>query len=69
MAATYSITGQRQTQQITADGRIQDVMEITFLTNTGVTATVRVPLAMYTAENVANTIDAFVTNIDAVSGL
>lgn len=47
MADTWQVVSQRQTSDITPDGRFQEVMEVTAQTTGGTTFTVRVPIQSY----------------------
>lgn len=69
MAGTWSITGQRETTQLTAGNQFIDVMEVTFTTSSGVTGKVTVPLGLYTADYVRSQIDERVAAIEEVQGL
>ena len=70
MADTYRVISQRQTNDLTPDGRFVDVMEVTFETipnqNTG---TITVPVAQYNGDNVARLIEDRVKHIMDVESL
>lgn len=57
---------QRQLADVLDDGRVGDVMEVTFRTNEGVTGSVRVPVDKYDVATVGAMIEARVHAIDAV---
>lgn len=66
--------GQRQSTQLAPTGvGFADVWEITFQVDsgpaTGTIGTVRVPVDLYTPDNVRDTINAQVAALDAVAGL
>lgn len=65
----WTVTGQRETQQIGPSGQFQRGMEISFMTNAGNAGTVWVPYNQYTPGNVAMVIDARAAQLDAVGGL
>lgn len=69
MADGWRIVAQRQTTDLTPDGRFQEVMEITFTTDQDVSGTVRIPVTQYTAENVREVISARAAQISAVHNL
>lgn len=69
MAPTFQITAQRQTQEITADGRVVPVMEVTFVTPTGTSASINVPIANYSPEYVAALVGDYAARIESVSAL
>lgn len=70
MAADYTITSQRQTQNLDANGQVQQVMVVTFQTvPEGVSASVDVPLAQYTEDTVRAMIESRVQAIRAVHNL
>lgn len=67
MAEGYVVLAQRQLADVLADGRVGDVMEVTFQTASGVTGSVRVPIDVYDAETVDALIRRRVSVIGAVS--
>lgn len=69
MAEGWTITGQRETTQLTASNEYIDVMEVTFTTNEGVTGKITIPLGLYTAEYVRQQIEQRVASIKEVGGL
>lgn len=69
MADGYRVVSQRQTTELTADGRFGDVMEITFRTDGGTVGSVRIPLDRYSAQSARDAIDEYVTHIAAVESL
>lgn len=66
---SYSITGQRHTTIIGDNGQLQEVMEVTFKTSTGVVSHVDIPLDQYTKDNVQSAVEARVSAIADVSTL
>lgn len=69
MADTYRVTSQRQTTDFGPDGRFVDVMEVRFVTNSGTSGVVRIPLDRYSADYVHAQIADYVTHIEAVNNL
>ncbi len=69
MAQGWQIVAQRQTTDLTPDGRFVDIMEITAETTEGVTFTLKVPLSAYTPESVAQQASARAAQISAVHNL
>lgn len=69
MAAGWSVTAQRQTTDLSPDGRFVDVIEVTFLTDGGTAGTVRVPERQYSPERVRELIQQRVDTITAVESL
>lgn len=69
MAEMFFILSQQQTQELGPGGTVQDVMEITFQTVSGVIATERVPLSLYTPENVAALLSERAKVIEQVQSL
>ena len=70
MAENYTVTAQRQTSTVDAQGNVVPVMAVSFTTRpSGVSGSVDVPLAQYDAENVHNMIAARVAQIEAVHNL
>lgn len=69
MAAGYRVVSQRQTIELTPDGRFVDVMEVTAETPHGATFTVRVPLSAYTADTVAALLAERAATISDIAGL
>jgi hypothetical protein len=68
MADNYTVTSQRQRDAMVGN-TFQPVQEITFTTTSGVTGSVLVPIAQYTADNVHKAIEARVKVIDEVNSL
>lgn len=69
MADNWKVIAQRQTSQITPDGRFINVVEVTFQLTSGATATVTIPQANYTAEYVSQQIDALAQQMMMVENL
>lgn len=70
MGTNYTITEQRQTVGFDDAGRPVDIMRVSFTTADGKTAgTVDVPLAIYSADQVAHYVGERVAVIDAVAAL
>ena len=69
MADTWHVVSQRQTTQLSAGGTFQDVMEVTFLTASGTTGSVVIPLTNFGPAAVQSAIAARVEAIDAVHAL
>lgn len=69
MAEGYRVIGQQQRTTLGPDGRFQDVVEVTFTTDHGVTQSVTVPLVKYNADTVKAMIDERLSHIDAVHNL
>lgn len=70
MAADYTITAQRQTQALDAQGQVAQVMVVSFQTiPEGVQGSVDVPLAQYTEDVVRSMIEARVQAIRAIHNL
>lgn len=69
MAEGWRIVAQRQTTDLTPDGRFDEVMEITFMTAEQVTGTVRIPVGQYTPDYVREVISARAAQISAVHNL
>jgi hypothetical protein len=69
MADTWHVVSQRQTSDITADGRFVQVMEVTVETASGTTFSIRVPEAAYDEDSVRQLIEARVAQILAVENL
>jgi len=69
MAEGWKVVAQRQTSDLTPDGRFQDVMEVTFTTDSGTTGVVRVPIVAYSPARVKELIDAQAQTITAVDNL
>jgi len=69
MAREWSIVAQRQTTDLTPDGRFVDIMEVTFETQEGVTGTVKLPLSSYSPDNVAQLVSSRAAQISAVHNL
>lgn len=70
MASDYTVTGQRQSQTLDAQGQVQQVMVVTFQTvPEGVVASLDVPLAQFNEDTVRSLIEARVAQIRAVHAL
>lgn len=69
MADTWQVVSQRQSSDITPDGRFQDVMEVTVQTVSGTTFTERIPITQYDEEVVRARIQQRVDQVLAVEGL
>lgn len=69
MADTWQVVSQRQTSDITADGRFIEVMEVVVQLVSGSTITERIPIDQYTPEVVQERIDARVADVLAVENL
>lgn len=67
--AAFKILAQRQTSELTPDGRFIDVMEVSFEIETGDTGVVRVPVAVYTAASVAAAVSERAAQMLAVAAL
>lgn len=65
----FTVLAQRQTTDFGPDGRFADVMEVTFQTDAGTVGKVRVPLSVYSADEVRRRIAAYVEHIAAVESL
>ena len=69
MPEGYAVIAQRQLADVLADGRVGDVMEVTFQTSSGVTNSIRVPIDSYHPEVVDELIRRRVSLIAAVHRL
>ena len=69
MAQDYRITNQRQTTALSSAGQFQDVIEVTFETTHGTVGSVRVTVAIYSADNVAKAVQDRVDQLNAVAQL
>lgn len=70
MASDYTVTTQRQSQTLDAQGQVQPVMVVTFQTvPEGVVGSIDVPLAQYNEDTVRSLIEARVAQIRAVHNL
>lgn len=69
MAQGWRVTSQRQTTELTPDGRFQDVMEISFQLDSGTVGLVRVPLIAYNPDRVKELIDQQAQTLTAVENL
>lgn len=70
MAELYTVQGQRQLRWFDENTqRLVDGMEVTFAIADGQTASVRVPLASYTPDNVRALIESRVAVMHAVNAL
>jgi hypothetical protein len=68
MAATWQVTGQRQTS-VLENGSFEQAMVVTFKTADGVVSSVTVPLSQYNADHVRQLISEQVERISAVHTL
>lgn len=68
MAEHWHVTDQRETVALQGS-RFTDVIEVSFTTDQGVSATVDIPKAQYSPEAVAQAIDAYVEKLHSVQGL
>lgn len=69
MADTWRVVSQRQTSDITPDGRFVDVMEVSVETTSGTMITVRIPTDQYSAEVAGAIIESRVADVLAVEEL
>jgi hypothetical protein len=70
MAATFRVLSQRQSTQLTHDGRFIDVMEITFETlPEQIAGTISVPLTAYNTDNVTQLLTDRAAAMSAVQNL
>lgn len=69
MADNWQVISQRQTSQITPDGRFINVVDVTFQIKSGATATIQVPQANYNADYVSQEIDKLATQMIAIENL
>ncbi|KKN00276.1 hypothetical protein LCGC14_1139370 [marine sediment metagenome] len=69
MADTWRVVSQRQTSDITPDGRFVDIMEVSVETVTGTTITVRIPTDQYSADAARAMIESRVADVLAVEEL
>ena len=69
MAESWRIISQRQTSQLTPDGRFQDVMEVSVEIATGTVIQLAVPLSLYSAESVKDLIEQRVADVLEVEQL
>lgn len=69
MANIYTVISQRETSEVTPDGRFRRVMEVTFETASGVTASVQIPIDRYAPETVDAAIQEYAGRIEGVAGL
>ena len=69
MAKDYTVLAQRQTTDLTPDGRFVDVMEVTAETRTGRSFKVLVPVSSYDPETVDQVLSARAAKILAVDQL
>lgn len=65
----WTITTQRQTQQLTAGNRFEQGVEVGFKTGYGVDGNVFVPLSMFSPEAVRAAVDERAAVLDAVTTL
>jgi hypothetical protein len=69
MPQGWHVVQQRQTTDLTPDGRFVDIMEITVETVELVTFTLKVPISSYSPETVAQLASARAAQISAVHNL
>lgn len=69
MADNFTVTSQRQTQQLTPDGRFVDVIEVNFQIPSGNTGTVSIPVANYAPDYVKQVIEERANKMIAVEQL
>ena len=69
MADTWQVVSQRQTSDITPDGRFIEVMEVVVQLDSGTTITERIPIEQYTPEVVQGRIEARVGDVIEVENL
>lgn len=69
MAADWSIVAQRQTTDLTPDGRFVDIMEVTAETKEGTVFTLKINLRDYNPDTVAQLVSARAAQISAVHNL
>ena len=70
MADNYRVTQQSQGYAIGTDGKTETVMEIAFVAEpAGVQSRITVPMHEYTADHVAQLLDAAATTINEVHAL
>lgn len=69
MAESWRIITQRQTSELTADGRFQEVMEVTVEVATGTVIQIQIPISIYNAETVKELVEARVADILEVEQL
>lgn len=69
MADNWRVVAQRQTSDITPDGRFQEVMEVTVEVLGGTTITVRIPIDQYDAALANQIIADRVAQVVAVADL
>jgi hypothetical protein len=65
----YNITGQRQTEELGADGRFNSVWIVTFTAPSGTSASVTVPVNLYTPAYVDGAIQDMLHSIETVHRL
>lgn len=69
MADTWQVVTQRQTSDITPDGRFIEVMEVVVQLVSGTTITERIPIDQYSAAVAQARIEARVADVLAVENL
>lgn len=68
--ATWRVTGQRQYEELTANGQFVAVVEVTYeLIQSGTQGSVKVPARAYTEDNVRNLVDQSAQAMAAVENL
>lgn len=69
MADNWQVVTQRQTSDITPDGRFIEVMEVVVQLDSGTTITERIPIDQYTPDVVRERIEARVDAVIEVENL
>lgn len=70
MAGQFRVLSQRQSIELTADSRFQDVMEVTYESiPSGATGTERFLLRDYTPERVSQVLSERAAALEAIAGL
>lgn len=67
--ATWHVTGQLEQQKIDTSGQVQDGMTIMYQTDAGVSGTIWLPMAQYTADNVRRAISLKADLNNTIQGL
>lgn len=65
----WTVTTQRETQELIAGGRFEKGVEVGFRTGYGVDGTVFLPYSMFTPANVSAAINARAAMLDGISNL
>lgn len=69
MAEFFRVLSQRQSIELTVDGRFQDVIEVSFETPSGASGTERFLIREYTPENVAAVLSERARALEQIAGL